>query len=599
MVPISIFTRAVEDSARVVFNHPYDVRFHRACQALEIRGLISFGKNPIIVPGEDYNAWFADIDGLNTETYGKYAMLVRDFYSKAARAPFDALFGVLDVDSIPRSVHNPDNYMRGNQKLVAYLIEKYRDIAPLEYYGSPFPAEGVALFLKSLAAKDVKGALNGCEPGTGKTRQVVVAFIEGKLKRALVVAPKSARASAWPTEIPLVSKALTWRQIDKKNYADGTAQFDLLSWDELRRMPEDFFNAYVKNYDILIVDEFHRASNLGSQRSQALEVIAEAVPKIWALTGSAVKKRPYNILNLLRLLHHPLVDSEVKIQMFLTRYCGYFDEEAHGGRGAFVHVPQNLDELHDLLKDTMFRWEKSGTSLPPKLRHIVEIPLTKSERIEYDGAWDEFKAIPERAKKMKRRGYPYSVVKAKVQEMAAARIKVPYAIDWADVRIEAGRKVCLYTGNTAVFEELVAHYGKACVGINGATSTKARFALIKRFQEDSEVMVFVGNIVAAGESITLTAASDLAFLDITRLPSEIVQTEDRINRGGATETSRIYYFVCLDTQDERVLADFVQSEEVVKTVTARRDANGNIHQVPWVGPIAKYMNMKKGASPVG
>ncbi len=591
---LDILTRRVENSARVVFVHPYGKDILRAFQALEIRGLAAFGKNPILIPDVlEYNAYYADIEELNAEAYAAYAMIVRDFYGEDLRKKFDILFDGMAVDKIPRSVHNPSNYMQANAKLVKHLIDKYRDTAPLEYYGTPFPAMGVALFLKSLESKDRKGAINNCDPGLGKTRQAIVAYLEAGFKTSLVIAPKSARAVAWPTEIPLVDKNLTWKFINKDNWREiGVANFDLLQWDELRRMPEEFFN-HVFKFPILIVDEFHKASNYGSQRSVALEKIAKAIPHIWPLTGTVMRKRPRNLINILRLLEHPIVGSEEKIQAFLLRYCGYYSEEEHQGRGGWVDEANNLDELHELLRDSLFRWEKNQTNLPPKLRHIIEIPLSDSERVEYDGAWDEFKKIPERAKKMLNKNYPFGVVKQKIQHMAAARIKVPHLIEWAETRLEAGKKVAIYTDVTDVFDALMEHFGDICVGIDGRTSTEKRLAYVEKFQHDPNTTVFIGNLIAAGESITITAADQMALADINRVPSDVTQTEDRINRGGAVNTSDIYYFICLNTQDEKVMADFVQSNEVVRTVTARRDEFGNIHEPAWTGPIEKYRNWGK------
>lgn len=572
-----LVNQIVDTEARIAFVYPYDPAFVRACEAMKLRKLVTFGKSPIR-SSQDYNAWYADLTSLDEHTYADYAMLVRDFYTEDLRAKFDALFSGIDVSKITASVHNPNKFMEALQPEVTRLIEKYKTTtSPLEFYGSKHQAEGVALFLASLKNKFAKGVINADEQGLGKTRQAVVAALEAGFKNILVIAPKTAKVATWPKEIRMVEPKATIFLADAHNY-QSRAKWTIIHWDALRRVGQDFFDN-ANTFDLLICDEFHRASNKGSQRSQALKVIADRVPHLWGLTGTPVTKRPKNVVNLLTLLKHPIADTGDKIWKFLNRYCGGLDWTGHYN----FDGAKNIEELHELLRDVFIRREKNMTNLPEKVRVVTKIELTSEQRKAYDDAWPAYCAQPDVAQKQMNVNYPFEVVKTGVLRKSMAMAKVPHVIEWAEELIEAGEKVVIFTDFTDVFNAYMSHFKNKAVGINGATPQDARADVVNEFQTDPKTMVFVGNIKAAGEGITLTAASYLAFNDITWLPGDQLQAEDRIHRGGASKTCMIYFFLGDDTVDIKGFKDFIEHKNVVAKIVNRRDEEGNIKDSQWTG----------------
>ncbi len=576
---LEILFRNVDESYRVVFVHPHTKQWERACQALGFRDRLEFGPNPIPVQGFTYNAWYADFDGISgeagKENFAAYAMIVRDFYASDLRNKFQQIFKGFDPEKVPRSVHNPDNYMRAQRRQVQGLLDKYKNTtSPLEFYGSIHMAEGVALLLDSLKYKDKKGVIINDAQGMAKTRQVAVAAREAGFKTMLTVAPKTARVTTWPDEIAIIDPKWPVHLIDHKHWRHREG-WNVLQWDELRRMPDEFFN-HLDEYELLVPDEYHKASNLGSQRSQKLERIAKKIPWMWAMSGTAVRKRPRNIINPLRLMGHPIVSTDEKIENFLMRYCAKWDEAK--GEYNFDHA-QNLEELHEQLRDVLIRREKDQTNLPPKVRHVKKIPLSENEIQNYKARWEAYKTDPKKAVKMARMhisGRGVGGVKRKINQMSAAMVKIPHVIAWAEDLIEQGEKVVLFTDVTDVWVALMTYFGDQAVGINGSVSDQKRVDAKKKFQTDPNTMVFVGNIIAAGESITLTAASHLGFVDITRVPTEQLQAEDRIHRGGATKTCIIMYFLAQGTEDFFIFKDFLKSKAVVEEIIKRRRPDGSL-----------------------
>jgi hypothetical protein len=563
---------------RVAFLYPNKREFLMAAMALKTRRLLRFGENPI--PGKiPYKAFFADLTQFTPAVYAKYAMLVRDFYGTELQKNFNAIFPGIDVSKIKASIHNPNGVMEANRETVNFLIEKYRNIAPLEFYDSRHPAEGIALMVASLKSQEFKGFINADDTGMAKTRQAIIASIEGGIRRNLVIAPKTARVTTWPDEIKLVTPGASIFLANHIDY-ESDATWTVIQWDLLRQMPKHFLETYVKTFDLLIVDEFHKAKHRDSQRSQSLEIISEKIDHLFGLTATPITKRPKDMMNLLRLIHHPIVKDEFG---YLKRYC--LDEGQDASTDPEFKGSRNHDELHTLLQDAVIRREKNQTNLPPLIRYIKKVLLTPEQRREYEQIWPKY-YTEHREKIEANEKYPLKMVKFGQEKKGIARIKAPAIIEWAEEMIDAGKKFLIYTEFTDVYNLYRQHFKELAVGIDGNSSDKQREEAKRRFQTDPSVFGFIGNMGAASESLTLTASHELAIGDLSWLPIDQLQVEGRIQRGGATEVCSVYYFLCDGTADIEVFDDFVKSKAVVQTVTNRRDEQGQIHDPEWRGDTA-------------
>ena len=563
---------------RVAFLYPNKREFLMAAMAMKARKLLRFGESPI-KGAVDYKAFYADINDASPKTYAKYAMLVRDFYASNIQEKFNAIFPGLDHKSIKVAIHNPNTVMEAQREVVERLIEKYKDTtSPLEFYGSKHIAEGVALMMGVLRSAEFKGFIDADEQGLGKSRTSIVAAIESGKKRILVIAPKTARMTTWPTEIKLVDPKATIFLANHHDY-ESNAAWTLLQWDLLRQMPKHFFETYAQTFDLIIADEFHMSKHATSARSKALAEISKKVPHLFGLTGTPVTKRPRDILNLLKLIGHPIAKDEWG---FLKRYCLDPGETADDAdfKGA-----KNIDELHMVLRDCLIRREKNQTNLPPKVRYVKKVPLNDEDRRRYDQVWPKYYQ-EHREKIESTENYPIKMVKFGKEKEMVSSLKVPHVIEWAEELLDAGEKVAIFTEFTEIYNLYRQHFGSLAVGIDGRSSDKQRAAAVDGFQHDEKIRVFVGNTIAAGLSITLTAGHYMAINDLTWLPTDQLQVEDRQNRGGQTETASVYYFLAKDTMDEEVFEDFIKHKAVVQTIVNRRNEEGNIHDAEWRGDTA-------------
>ena len=82
---------------------------------------------------------------------------------------------------------------------------------------------------------------------------------------------------------------------------------------------------------------------------------------------------------------------------------------------------------------------------------------------------------------------------------------------------------------------------------------KNRSEQIDKFQNDTNVLVFVGQIATAGLGITLTAASTMVFYSLDYSMSNFEQAKARIHRTGQKENCTYIYLIASNTVDEKIL----------------------------------------------
>ena len=89
------------------------------------------------------------------------------------------------------------------------------------------------------------------------------------------------------------------------------------------------------------------------------------------------------------------------------------------------------------------------------------------------------------------------------------------------------------------------------VKVDGRTPNQDRQALIDRFQEDEDCMVFLAS-TAMGMGVTLTAASNALFVERQWTPGMEEQMEDRIHRIGQNRGVLIHYMQVENSIDSKM-----------------------------------------------
>lgn len=95
---------------------------------------------------------------------------------------------------------------------------------------------------------------------------------------------------------------------------------------------------------------------------------------------------------------------------------------------------------------------------------------------------------------------------------------------------------------------------------------KDRAEEVRRFQNDDDCRVFIGQIAAAGLGITLTAASTMVFYSLDYSMSNFDQAKARIHRVGQCENCHYIYLIARGTVDRKILRSLRDKIDLAKTL---------------------------------
>lgn len=98
--------------------------------------------------------------------------------------------------------------------------------------------------------------------------------------------------------------------------------------------------------------------------------------------------------------------------------------------------------------------------------------------------------------------------------------------------------------------------------IHGDTQMADRQVAVDRFQGDPSCKIFLGSITAAGVGLTLTAAAHVVFCELTFVPAEITQAEDRAHRIGQTNNVLVQHLVFDGSLDCRMVEVLVSKQDI-------------------------------------
>jgi SNF2 family DNA or RNA helicase len=138
----------------------------------------------------------------------------------------------------------------------------------------------------------------------------------------------------------------------------------------------------------------------------------------------------------------------------------------------------------------------------------------------------------------------------------------------ADIMEEAqqeGKKLVIIARFVAEIKAICAMLGKSGIGYALITGgVKDREEQVRRFQQEPDCTVFVGQIATAGLGITLTAASTMVFYSLDYSMSNFEQAKARIHRVGQKENCTYLYLAAKGTVDEKVLKALQNKADLAK-----------------------------------
>ena len=399
--------------------------------------------------------------------------------------------------------------------------------------------------------------------GLGKTTSTIIAALETGAKKILIVCPASLKIN-WQREIANYSDRSVYIAESKKFSTES--DFVIVNYDILKNFhdtdPKKKEESILiqSNFDIVILDEAHMISNVQAQRTKIINHFAKKINRVWLLTGTPMTSRPMNYYNLLNLIESPVAQNW---KAYAIRYCQGYQFTAGKRKVWNVTGASNLEELRDRTsKQILRRLKEEVLDLPDKIITPVYLRL-KSKEYEnlmgeyfdwYDKNPDESSSLTVQFSKL-----------MKVRKVIANE-KTKQTIEFVENILEQGKKVIIFTNFTDTLQTVYQHFGKQAVYLDGSCSNAVRQQAVDKFQKDEKVTVFVGNLKAAGVGLTLTAAEVVIMNDLSFVPAEHAQAEDRAYRYGQKSNVLVYYPIYDNTIEAAIYDILNKKKQIIRTV---------------------------------
>jgi len=397
--------------------------------------------------------------------------------------------------------------------------------------------------------------------GLGKTTSTIIASLETGAKKILIICPASLKIN-WQREYQLYSNKTSY-VCEGKNYSEES-EIVIMNYDIIKNFHDskDKKNSIIlkSNFDLVIIDEAHYIQNVQAQRTKLINDLVKDIERLWLLTGTPMTSRPINYFNLLSLVDSPVAKNWMA---YVVRYCSGFQFRVGPRKVWNVMGASNLEELRDRTSSTVLRRLKEDVlDLPDKIITPVYLRLRSKVYEELMGDYyNWYDKNPEESKNLS-----IQFTKLTQVRQIIAEEKTQHTIELAENIIEQGKKVIIFCNFTKSLETIVSHFGKSAVRLDGSMSKIQRQDSVDRFQEDDKVKVFVGNIKAAGVGITLTAAEAVIMNDLSFLPSDHSQSEDRAYRYGQKNNVLVYYPIFENTIEGIIYDILNNKKKIIQTV---------------------------------
>jgi SWI/SNF-related matrix-associated actin-dependent regulator 1 of chromatin subfamily A len=380
-----------------------------------------------------------------------------------------------------------------------------------------------------------KRALLADDQGLGKTVQTIAALNTIGATKIVIVCPASV-VKNWCRELDIWSTPTENRSVKIMSYEKFTKDFENLQ------------------AEVFVFDEAHYVKNENSKRGKAFGQVAKrTTTRIWCLTGTPMTVRAADLWAPIQALDPKVFLGFTKFS-FLEHFCdGYWDNFGHFKMGG----TSNHFELNWRIRASgvMLRRTKAQVleQLPEKQKRHIEFEPDSATKKKLDDINDWVVEYTNQDGSIEEMPGP---IATKMRETGI--LKTEYVLDYLRAFLDDNpkEKICLFAHHKEVVDRAMAGLKEFNpVKVVGGMPKDARQLSVDTFQTDPNTQVFVGNIKAAGTGLTLTAARYAFFMELSWVPGELAQAEDRIHRITQEREVTIFYLLWDHCFERNVLAN--------------------------------------------
>lgn len=380
------------------------------------------------------------------------------------------------------------------------------------------------------------------------------------------------------------------------------------------RSKENIQKAYEKSpmlqnkFDLVILDEIHRLSNKTSDRYKIINDFLKRNKQqyIWGVSGTPLTNRPINLFNILHIIGHPLGQN---FEFFVKNFCDgkqipmkgekqrlttqylqikkkntWFqltDDEREdlkeyiNGNAKKIWLTNgssNLEDLKERVKNIYIRRLKKDMDMVQKNIKTRYYDLTSEQRNKYENLWEEYQNQEGRTdEKREVAEQNKSLIEGGVFRQYLGVEMTKNTIKLAEEYIEDGEKVLIITCYENEMDILSKHFGNSCVTFSGKSTPKQKQQAEYDFMNNPNIKVFIGQIIACGVGLTLTAASIGILNSYSFVPADNIQAIDRIHRISSHKDVTIYFQIFSDTILEGMWDTVISKSLIIDTVIKTED----------------------------
>ncbi|EJT6495530.1 DEAD/DEAH box helicase [Clostridium perfringens] len=144
---------------------------------------------------------------------------------------------------------------------------------------------------------------------------------------------------------------------------------------------------------------------------------------------------------------------------------------------------------------------------------------------------------------------------------------------------ESGKKILLFSQFTSVLKKIEEDFKKEDISylyLDGGTSAKDRVERVKKFNEDSNIKVFLISLKAGGVGLNLTSASVVIHFDPWWNPAVEDQATDRAHRFGQENKVEVIKLVAKDTIEEKIVLMQEDKRELIQSLMDGKTMDGKV-----------------------
>jgi SNF2 family DNA or RNA helicase len=507
------------------------------------------------------------------------------------RVPADCAMALVDTPGLDLRWSGDAQRFCDNRRHVAHHFpEQFRVVQEIKARGADYARKlimdsaGLEILdphqIVNVAAMTTAGGFGVCvfdEQGAGKTVTMIYSFdllvARDEVDLMVIIAPKS-MVPEWPADFRRFRgdlyrvAVISGSPREKRRALESGADVFVTNFETAVSL-EPEFRALLRTKNrrgLLVVDESFFIKSLDAKRTRALRRLREWCGRAFVLCGTPAPNAPVDL-----------------VQQFSLVDFGYTFENVATpkDRQAAQPVVQNAIETRGLY----VRHLKADVlpELPEKRFQRLYVPLEPAQRRAYEGALRDLIVDLESISDQEfQRRIPNFLARraALLQICSNPAGLVPgyretpaklHALDalFQELILRQREKVVLWSFYTASIDGIMARYGPyGAVRYDGTiTEVAARRDAVRRFQEDDQTMLFVGNPAAAGAGLTLHRARFGVYESFSNQAAHYLQSLDRIHRRG--QTRQVDYIVLLGegtielSEYDRLIAKETASQQLL------------------------------------